>query len=54
MDETIKIPMILTASFTPRPAVSGEPFLIQIAVAELSGTPSIEARVAGELYAGEV
>jgi hypothetical protein len=54
MEDTVKLPMIVSAAFVPSPAISGEPFVIQIAVLELSGVPSIEARVAGELYAGEV
>lgn len=54
MGEESYEPMILNASYTPSPAVSGEPFLLQVAAVDLYGISTDETWAAGELVAGEV
>jgi hypothetical protein len=46
--------MILTASFVPNPATSGETFVLRVMAADLTGESATEERYVNEFYAGEV
>lgn len=54
MAETVWTPLILSASFTPNPAISGETTLLSVSAVDVFGAEQTEARYSSEFYSGEV
>lgn len=54
MNETIWEPLIISASFSPNPGLTGQPLLLSVTVIDVFGKEQDELHMAGEFYSGEV
>ena len=54
MNETVWIPFILSAAFSPNPAGTTDTITLRVTAVDIFGAEQEEARVSGELYSGEV